>query len=164
MLVKDNLHQKTENFDFENPPTDPSQLAIDLAETMIMNNGLGLSSNQIGLEHRVFVMTGSPILACFNPKIVDQSKEEVLLEEGCLSYPGLFIKIKRPRRIKVRYTQPDGEVVTKTFADLTARVFQHEMDHLDGIDFRSRANKYHLNQALKNQKKTHPKESTILQV
>lgn len=146
------LHTKLEPFDFANPPVDPIELARTLAEEMIKENGIGLSANQIGLAHRVFVLTGNPITCCFNPIIVDSSSEEVYLEEGCLSYPDLWIKIKRPRTIKVRYTQPNGEVVTKKFDGITARAFQHEMDHLEGIDFRKRATRYHLELAQKKRK------------
>jgi peptide deformylase len=77
----------------------------------------------------------------------------VTLEEGCLSYPNLFVKIKRPKSIKVRFTTPDGETSTKTFTGMTARVFLHELDHLDGIAHTSRANRYHLDQAKKLVKK-----------
>lgn len=154
-LVKDSdpiLKQVMENFNFLSPPTDPIQLAKDLAETMIDNKGIGLSANQVGLPYRVFVITGSPIQACFNPKIVDTSTEMVYLEEGCLSYPGLVVKIKRPRMIRVRFTMPNGETKTEKFDGMTARIFQHELDHLNGIVHISRANLYHKEKALKDQK------------
>lgn len=146
------LKKTIQSFDFLNPPTDPSQLAKDLAETMIANNGLGLSANQIGLPYRVFVITGSPIYACFNPRIVDRSSEEVLMEEGCLSYPNLFIKIKRPASIRVRFNMPNGEVKNEVFEGLTARVFQHELDHLDGIVHTQRASLFHLDQGKRKMK------------
>ena len=155
-LVESNdniLKTELEKFDFENPPTDPIQLVKDMAETMIINNGLGLAANQIGLPHRVFVIKAEQILACFNPIIVDESQETVLLEEGCLSYPGLLVKIKRPKKIKVRYTQPNGEVITRVFDGLTARVFQHELDHLNGIVHINRASAIHKKQALSAWKK-----------
>ena len=66
------LKTTMEPFDFRNPPVDPTELAKDLAETMIANNGLGLSANQINLPYRVFVITGTPIYACFNPRIVEK--------------------------------------------------------------------------------------------
>lgn len=147
------LHTKMERFDFANPPTDPIALAKTLAEHMITHQGLGLSANQIGLPYRAFVMTGSPIICCFNPMIVDVSEEQILLEEGCLSYPDLFIKIKRPRIIKVRFTMPNGETVTEKYDGMTARIFQHEYDHLEGIDYRKRATRYHLEQARKKRDK-----------
>lgn len=87
------------------------------------------------------------MLVCFNPRIVDVSPEEVYHEEGCLTFPGLFIKIKRPVHIKVRFQYPNGETVTEKFTGITARIFQHELDHLDGILFQMRANKIHLEQA-----------------
>jgi peptide deformylase len=141
------LAQKMEPFDFSNPPIDPLDLVTDLAETMLANNGIGLSANQCGLPYRVFVMLGQELIPCFNPRIVDTSNETIVLEEGCLSYPGLFVKVKRPRRIKVRFAEPNGNIVTRTFEGMTARVFQHELDHLDGINYQQRANRYHLEQA-----------------
>jgi len=147
------LKQAMEPFDFSNPPVDPLDLVTDLAETMLENNGVGLSANQVGLPYRVFVMLGQELIPCFNPRIVDMSKETIVLEEGCLSYPDLFVKIKRARRIKVRYADPNGRVTTQTFDGMTARVFQHEMDHLDGINYQMRANKFHLDQARKKKPK-----------
>lgn len=147
------LHEKLEKFDFSNPPIDPSMLAHKLAQTMIINKGLGLSANQIGLPYRVFVITGNPITCCFNPRIVNASEETLTLEEGCLSYPELAVKVTRPRVIKVRYTQPDGKTVTRQFQDLTARVFQHELDHMDGITFLERCSFIEKERALKRLKK-----------
>ena len=144
------LRQPLEKFDFTNPPTDPLELAIDLAETCLQHNGLAIAANQVGLPYRVFVIRGDQIITCFNPTIVDQSEETIVLEEGCLSYPNLFVKVKRPKKIKVRYTEPDGNIVTQIFDGFTARVFQHELDHLNGIVYTKRANRYHLEQAQKN--------------
>lgn len=126
------LRQPVEKFDFSKPQTDPIALAHQLAETMLANNGMGLAANQCGLNYRVFVIKSNPIICCFNPIIVDSSSDSAYMEEGCLSYPGLIVKIKRPTLIKVRYTQPNGEVVTDKFSGMTARVFQHELSHLNG--------------------------------
>jgi peptide deformylase len=146
------LRTPCQEFDFDNPPTEPNQLAIDLAETMISKNGLGLAAPQVGIPYRVFAMTGNPIKVCFNPRIVDQTSDEVLLEEGCLSYPGLVCKVKRPSMVKIRYTMPNGETVTERFIGMTARVILHEMDHLDGILFFNRASLYHREQAFRKRK------------
>lgn len=155
LVAKDHplLQTKLDTFDFDNPPTEPNQLARDLAETMLANNGIGLAANQCGLPYRVFVIKSNPILCCFNPRIVDVSTQEVYLEEGCLTFPGLFYKIKRPRKIKVRYTQPNGETVTQVYEGITARIFQHELDHLDGVLFSSRASLFHREQAERRVKK-----------
>lgn len=143
------LYTKTERFDFSNPPIDPSELAHILAQTMIANNGIGLAAPQIGLPYRAFVLTGKPIMCCFNPIIVDTSSEQIYLEEGCLSFPDLIVKIKRPKIIRARYTMPNGETITNKFIGMTARIFQHELDHLNGIVFTQRANSYHLEKAKK---------------
>ena len=145
----DILYQKTERFDFTNPPIDPSELAHILAQTMIVNNGIGLAAPQVGLPHRAFVMMGKSIFCCFNPIVVDTSSEQIYLEEGCLTFPGLIVKVKRPKMIRARYTEPNGQTVTKKFIGMTARVFQHELDHLNGILFTQRANSYHLEKAKK---------------
>jgi peptide deformylase len=149
-------------FDFRNPVVDPLQLYTDLAETMRDNEGMGLSANQIGVRTRAFVMRGEEILGIFNPRVVDESSEMVTLEEGCLSYPNLFVKIKRPKSIKVRFTTPDGETSTKTFTGMTARVFLHELDHLDGVAHTSRANRFHLDQAKKLIKKLKKRPLSML--
>lgn len=141
------LREVMPQFDFMNKDLDPVVLYNDLAETMIANQGLGLSANQIGVRCRAFVIRAENVIGCFNPRIVDMSEEMVYLEEGCLSYPDLFVKIKRPKMIKVRYTNPDGQTETRTFDGMTARVFQHELDHLNGILHIKRANKIHLDQA-----------------
>ena len=151
-LVSENheyLKKELELFDFENPPTDPIQLSYDLVETMRANHGLGLSANQVGLPYRVFVMESKPALACFNSVLVDVSEEVIELDEGCLSYPGLFVKVKRPRHIKVRYSEPNGNVVTKKFTGMSARCFLHEYDHMQGINFLNRVSELKRTMAMK---------------
>jgi peptide deformylase len=113
-------------------------------------NGLGLAANQVGEPYRIFAMRGQPEnFVCFNPRIVQPSEMEVVLEEGCLTYPGLLVKIKRPQHIRVRFQLPNGDTITKQFTGMTARVFQHEMDHLNGLVFFNRANRYHKELAFK---------------
>jgi peptide deformylase len=149
----ENLNRVLENFDFSNPPIDPEELAILLVDAMRKNNGIGLAANQLGLPYRVFAMEGEPALVCFNPKIIMPGNEIVLLEEACLTFSGLYIKVKRPRDIRVRFTGPDGQVYTRTFTGMSARVFQHELDHLDGIFMHDRASKWHRDAGIKRWKK-----------
>lgn len=146
------LTQKLEEFDFKNPPVDPVELANTLIETLKAKRGMGLSANQVGLPHRVFVLWSEKPFVCFNPRIVDVSTETNLLEEGCLSFPHLLIKIKRPAIIKVRFENAFGETQTEKFVGMTARAFLHELDHMDGVLFQSRANRIHLDRALHQQK------------
>jgi peptide deformylase len=144
------LNTPCEEFNFNTPPGDPKELAIGLMQIMNQHNAVGLAANQVGVPFRVFVMKGHPEnFVCFNPKIVYNSPETELLEEACLSFPGVNVKIKRSKNIRVRFQTPSGETLTTSFEGLTARVFQHEMDHLDGILFFNRANRYHRDKALK---------------
>jgi peptide deformylase len=148
------LLEKMPNFNMLNPPTDPIQLARDLTETMLQHNGLGLAAPQVGLRHRVFVIKANPIICCFNPIIVSNTGEEIALEEGCLTFPNYYVKVRRPKQIRVRYSYPNGEVVTEIYDGMTARIFQHELDHLDGILFTSRATLFHREQAERKAKKS----------
>lgn len=148
------LRQKTEQFDFNSPPFAPVEFAQQLVKTMYDNNGLGLAANQVGVPYAIFAMRGHPEnFVCFNPRIIWTDDETIVLEEGCISYPNLFVKIKRPRTIRVRFQTPNGEVRTDRFEGISARIFQHELDHLNGVVFYDRANRYHRDQAMKRWKK-----------
>lgn len=143
------LTRVCEDFDFDNPPFDPVEFAKDMVKHMYAWNGIGLAANQVGVPYRVFAMRGSPEnFVCFNPRIVDCTSEEIALEEGCLTYPGLIVKIKRPKSIKVRFAMANGDVRTDTFTGMTARVFLHELDHLNGILYFNRASRYHRDKSL----------------
>lgn len=141
------LLKELEDFDFKNPPTNPVELANDLIETMKHYKGLGLSANQCGLPYRAFALWSAEPLVIFNPRVVDQTSEFIELEEGCLTYPNLYIKIKRPKAVKVRFEDPFGETHTEKYVGMTARGFLHEMDHLDGIIYTKRATQMRVNRA-----------------
>ena len=131
------LSQKIELFDFSNPPKPPRYLAVSLIETMAKKRGVGLAANQVGLPYRVFVMGMETVaFACFNPEVISTEGDETVLE-GCLSFPGLYLKVNRPYGIQVRYTDMNGVTQEKRFDGLTARIFQHELDHLNGVRFTS---------------------------
>lgn len=146
------LRQKTSVFDFSNPPVDPAILSGELAEHMINKNGLFLTAPQCGLPYRAFVMAGNPPFAIFNPRVVDETTKEEILEEISLSRPNLILKIKRPSIIKVRFQDMDGNTHTEKFVGLTARLIQQSIDYLDGIDYTRRANPIHLQRALNKKK------------
>ena len=127
-------------FDFSNPPVNPTEFASSLIDTRIVNKGFGLSANQCGFRHRVFVMgTGNEYVAFFNPKIIEQSPEEVYMSEMCLSFPMLELKINRPAGIVVEYQDYNGEVRKANFVGLSARCFLHELDHMNGIVYTKKA-------------------------
>ena len=142
------LKQSLENFNFDIPPYDPLDLVSDMAETMIHHRGIGLAANQVDIPYRVIIVMADELIPMFNPKIVDSSDEQIVLEEGCLSFPRLFVKIKRPRKVRVRYADPTGKVQTEVFDGIVARAIQHEIDHIDGKCHLSRANRIHKDQAI----------------
>ena len=136
---------------------DRIKIKEDLIDSMKNFQGIGLSANQIGIMERVFVMYSNvkerEIIACFNPKIVSVSDKKVLMDEGCLSYPGLWIKVSRPDGIEVSYEDETGKVHEKAMFGLECRVFQHEYDHMEGTNFTQKVSNIKLNMALKRLKK-----------
>lgn len=147
------LRKEIKRFDFSDNSFDPAKIAVDLVEHMLYYNGIGLAANQIGLDHRVFAVRANPVLVCFNPVIVDEKSKEIEMEEGCLTFPNLVFKVKRPEAIKIRYQQPNGETVTQIYTGMTARIMQHEADHLDGILYIDYVSKLKLDMARKKAKK-----------
>lgn len=143
------LTTKLLNFDFQNPEIDPIEVAHTLAQTCLMQNGLGLSCNQIGLPVRAMIIKANPMLCMFNPVIVGRSEATTVDEEGCLSFPGLILKIQRNNVIRVRYARPNGEIVTEKYEGMTSRIIQHETDHLDGVVFTRKVSKLMLDMAQK---------------
>jgi peptide deformylase len=120
----------------EHTPDEPLMLARVLFERMQELGGVGLSANQLGLPHRVFVMGSDHANeSCFNPEILEYLGEPSNFKEGCLSYPGLFMQIKRPPQVRVRYQDSQGKIIETLFSGLTSRIFQHEYEHMQGTDF-----------------------------
>lgn len=120
---------------------DAVKLEADMIEFMEQNHGIGLAANQIGIAKRVFVIGSKKIegfpepFAVFNPVITEVSEEQSLDKEGCLSYPGLWLSIKRPSVIQVEFQDSLGNTHEVGMSGLIARCFQHELDHLNGVCF-----------------------------
>ena len=115
-------------------------LVRDMKETMLSLNGIGLAAPQVGVNLRVIVVqtikTGkltAPVQEMINPVITSYSSEDVEIEEGCLSIPGEYLKIKRPHRIHVKFQDLSGKYKKWNLKGLEARIVQHELDHLNGI-------------------------------
>lgn len=136
------LRERMPDFDFSNPPIDPKQLEKDLIEEMLKNDGIGLAANQLGIKARVFAMGHKDYpdaaKAFFNPVITANTDSVEDLEEGCLSFPGIFVKIKRPTAIKARWQNSSGEWEEGEFDGYNCKCFLHEYDHLEGITFQDR--------------------------
>ncbi len=111
-------------------------VALSLAETLSKSQGLGLSANQCGRTERMFAINmGEQIWTLINPEIIEKSDTLSDMSEGCLSYPGLYLKLKRPDHIKIKFQAINGEWIEQEFDGLTAVCVQHEIDHLDGKMF-----------------------------
>jgi peptide deformylase len=155
----DILKKELPEFDFDNPVMNPADLEEQMVTVMLQNDGLGLAANQVGIEARVFVIKTSKLegvytpFALFNPKIIAVSTEEELGEEGCLSFPNLFFKVKRPTNIVVEFFDRDKNQRIIRLDDIDARCFLHELDHLNGVCFTDKISKMKLELALKKQRK-----------
>jgi peptide deformylase len=151
-------------FDFENPPEDPKEIAKNMGEAMDKFGGLGLSANQVGLPYRMFVMRtmheGDEVpenVAYFNPEITRVSQETESLKEGCLSFPDIYLMIKRSKTIEFKYQDVEGKEHTVMMEGLGARCVQHEVDHLNGILFLQRASRLKIERAMKARTKARKK-------
>ncbi len=138
---------------------DRKDLSDQMFEAMKKYGGIGLSANQIGLPFNMFVMGDHPNLekgmklTCFNPMIISKSEEEVVMEEGCLTFPFLFLKITRPRKVVVKYTDENNELKEGQLDGMMSRVFQHEYEHMLGRTFTEHASKLKLDRAYKKAEK-----------
>ena len=156
------LESKVERFDLEN--IHPAPIALDMIDLMNKEGGLGLSANQVGFNGQIFVMKtllnkqhGSPLIV-INPIITGLSKEIEPGVEGCLSHPGLILKVRRPISCMVQFDTLTSDYknvihVEAKFDDIDARIFLHEYDHLYGIQFIDRVSKLKLQMAEKKRTK-----------
>ena len=113
-----------------------ARLADDMLETMRDAAGAGLAANQVGVLKRLFTWSEADESgALVNPEIVETSEETQEDEEGCLSFPGLFYPTERPLRARLRAQTVHGEHVEAVGEGMRARIFLHELDHLNGILF-----------------------------
>ncbi|MFH1687406.1 MAG: peptide deformylase [bacterium] len=132
------LREKSEAVEIINQEI--KDLVSDLADTLKKAKGLGLSAVQIGVLKRVFIVDLSAlditetVRVFINPEII-AAKGEIEIEEGCLSFPGIYQKLIRPQEVTVRATGLDGEEFEVTGTGMAARAFLHEYDHLEGVLF-----------------------------
>lgn len=148
------LAQKIPEYTQAIPNQNMTNLVKRLKMTMKLYGGVGLSANQCGIFERVFVIgTDQFQIACINPKVISSTADLTKENEGCLSFPGLFVKIERPVGIDVQFYTETGELKQLHLDGLTARCFLHELDHMNGVKFTERAGKVSLQLARQRQQK-----------
>ena len=138
---------------------DRKELSEAMFDTMKKYGGIGLSANQVGLPFNMFVLGDHPGLennlkmTCFNPIIVSASADQVMMKEGCLTFPFVFLNIKRPRKVVVKYEDENGDLKEGNLDGMISRVFQHEYDHMLGKTFVDGVSKLKLDMAYKKAEK-----------
>jgi len=148
------LIQEAELWDFENH-INAAVIEREMLETMKANNGIGLAGNQVGLLRRVFVMKlqDGRELGCFNPWIMFGDNDKINDNEGCLSFPNLWLKVQRHNKITAAYLDNTGKQCIIELEGIDARCFQHELDHLNGVTFTEYVSDLKLKMARKKQRK-----------
>ena len=138
---------------------DRKELTETMFSTMNKYGGIGLTCIQVGLPFNMFVL-GDHIqlekglkMACFNPMIISSSEETNMMKEGCLTFPFVFLNIKRPRKVVVKYEDENGDLQEGHLDGMISRIFQHEYDHTQGRVFTERASKLKLDMAYKKAEK-----------
>lgn len=117
--------------------------AADMIETMYDAPGIGLAANQVGMLNRLFVMDvnyrkndkSRDAITLINPEIIWRSEEMSVMEEGCLSIPQQYAEVERPKTVRVKYLDLNGQFQEMEGSDLTSHCIQHELDHLNGVLF-----------------------------
>lgn len=144
------LRKKPPDFDFDSTTRrERQELVNEMTIAMRHANGIGLSANQIGVDVRVFVAevpfsNGKPkFYSVFNPTIEKKSTTVSVVEEGCLSIPGTYGEVSRSERVTLRGRDINGKILKIKAWGLLARVFQHEVDHLEGKLFIHKAKNVH---------------------
>ena len=138
---------------------DRQELSDAMFEAMSKYGGIGLSANQVGLPFNMFVIGGHPSIekglkmTCFNPMIVSTGEEEIMMKEGCLTFPFIFLDIKRPRKIVAKYTDEKGDLQEAHLDGMMSRIFQHEYDHMLGRNFTEKVSKFKLKRAMEKRDK-----------
>ena len=148
------LREVPEEYTFEKSMEyEPEELKNILFENMEHYVGYGLSANQLGIPYKVFALIkdGDPII-CFNPEIKDYSEETNYVKEGCLTFPGLWFAIERASGVSVMYYDEEGEGKYGIFGGLSARIFQHEMEHMEGELFIDNISDLKLSMSMKRRK------------
>mgnify|MGYP002856777504 FL=1 len=145
------LEKQVKEFDFNT--MDPGEISKNMIDIMHQYRGVGLAANQVGVDAQIFVMGEKDPMTVINPIVTEVGTEKVEMEEGCLSFPGLYMKVSRPSVVSVQYLDIEQKECIIKLEGFHARVFLHEYDHLQGITFDQRVSKLRLDMAKKKQQK-----------
>jgi peptide deformylase len=137
------LSKQLTHVDIENPVFDPKELKNQMIDIMLSNKGIGLAANQIGIDANVFVMGDSVKNSsmCINPTVLQYTEETNIDTEGCLSFPGIYVSVKRPKEILAEYYDENLQKQITKISGYSARCYLHELDHTLGITFKDRVSK-----------------------
>lgn len=149
------LTKQLASVDVTNPAFDPIELKIQMVDVMLSNKGIGLSASQIGIDASVFVMGDSVKNSsmCINPTVLQYTEETEVDVEGCLSFPKIYVKVKRPKEILAEYYNENLEKQVVKITGYSARCYLHELDHTLGITFKDRVSKVKWDMAQRKSKK-----------
>ena len=158
------LHIKSDKFDFSEGlvhyDKDLEKFQIEMIRLMEKASGIGLAANQVGITKRFFAIGNgqnfktftNPVIV-WNPEVVESSNEQVIDIEGCLSFPDIWVEVKRPKVVTVKWQDITGKEQTAELDNIESKCFQHECDHLDGITFNKRVSKLKWDMAKKKAEK-----------
>ncbi len=140
------------------------KLIEDLKDTCTVEGGVGISAPQVGINKNIIIVThDGELKALINPEIISFSADEIKRErEGCLSFPGLQALIKRYESIKIKYYNEEGVIKLEDFHGFTARIVQHEIDHLTGVLMIDRMHRLEKQRFIKKQKREHKKFKNMI--
>lgn len=150
------LHTPVAKYEFNEDTNEIKETMIDI---MIKSHGIGLAANQVNIPYQMFVMGSNHIdgfiepTIFINPMILKVSEEKTLDKEGCLSFPGLWLKVERPKKILAAYQDIDQKWNEIEIEGYMAKCFQHEFDHLHGVCYTDRVGKVKLDMAIKKMRK-----------
>lgn len=150
------LEKQVDLFDFNK--LDADEVSKNMTSIMLEHGGIGISANQVGINGQILVikpylLEDKTPLVMINPVIESVTINTETMPEGCLSHPDLYLKVKRPRGVVVKYLDILAKECIIELYDLDARCFLHEYDHLLGVEFTDRVSRLKLDMAKKKQKK-----------
>jgi len=149
------LARKLKEVDLANPGFNPVELKKQMVEFMLESKGIGLAASQVGIDASIFVMGNSVANStmCINPSVLEYTAETAVDPEGCLSFPGVFVDVKRPKEILAEYWDENLVKQTVKIIGYSAKCYLHELDHVLGITMKDRVSNVKWNQAKKKAKK-----------